>query len=43
MVEDLRYLGQPISEETLVLDIIRGLKESARHHFQPNTPLSSFL
>jgi len=46
MAEDLRDLGQPISEETLVLNIIRGLNEhfsALGLHLRHSTPLPSFL
>ena len=46
MAEDLRDLGQPISEETLVLNIIRGLNErfsALGLHLRRSTPLPSFL
>jgi hypothetical protein len=44
MAEDLRDLGQPISEETLVLNIIRGLNErfsALGLHLRRSTPLPS--
>ena len=46
MAEDLRDLGQPISEETLILNIIRGLNErfsALGLHLRRSTPLPSFL
>jgi len=42
MPEDLRDLGQPISEETLVLNIIRGLNDpfsTLGLHLRCSTPL----
>lgn len=42
MAEDLRDLGQPISEETLVLNIIRGLNDpfsTLGLHLRRSTPL----
>jgi len=44
--DDLRDLGQPISEATLVLNIIRGLNERFTIigiHMRRTTPLPTFL
>jgi len=46
MAEDLRDLGQPVSDETLVLNIVRGLNERFQAlglHIRRTTPLPSFL
>ncbi|XP_039784386.1 uncharacterized protein LOC120651088 [Panicum virgatum] len=46
MAEDLCDLGQPVSDETLVLDIVRRLNERFRAlglHIRRTTPLPSFL
>jgi len=46
MAEDLRDLGQPITEDTLVLNIIRGLNErfsAIGLHLRRTTPLPKFI
>ena len=46
MAEDLRDLGQPVTEATLVLNIIRGLNErfsALGLHLRSSTSLPSFL
>jgi hypothetical protein len=46
MAEDLRDLGEPISDRTLVLNIIRGLNERFKAlglHLRRTSPLPTFL
>jgi hypothetical protein len=46
LVEDLRDLGEPVSDRTLVLNIVRGLNERFQAlglHLRRTNPLPSFL